>query len=138
MPNSIKCKIKHLCHNGTINERERDRILKALEQESKWIPIKTRPLTKEEKEDFAEQGYSEDSIAFMYDCPLPDDGQEVLVTIWGGDLRIDTFCRDDGCYFETYCDEDDVLAWMPLPKPYKAESEVKNDCKHMRNTTQSN
>ena len=33
MPNSLKCKIKHLCHNGTITERERDRILKALEQE---------------------------------------------------------------------------------------------------------
>ena len=42
MPNSLKCKIKHLCHNGTITERERDRILKALEQEpyeqfAKWV-----------------------------------------------------------------------------------------------------
>lgn len=40
MPNSLKCKIKRLCHNGTITERERDRILKALEQEPKtghWI-----------------------------------------------------------------------------------------------------
>lgn len=34
MPNSLRCKIKHLCHNGTITERDRDRILKALEQES--------------------------------------------------------------------------------------------------------
>lgn len=34
MPNSLRCKIKHLCHNGTLTERERDRILKALEQES--------------------------------------------------------------------------------------------------------
>lgn len=33
MPHSLKCKIKHLCHNGTITESERDRILKALEQE---------------------------------------------------------------------------------------------------------
>ena len=33
MPNSLRCKIKHLCHNGTLTERERDRILKALEQE---------------------------------------------------------------------------------------------------------
>jgi len=31
MPNSLRCKIKHLCHNGTLTERERDRILKALE-----------------------------------------------------------------------------------------------------------
>lgn len=35
MPNSLKCKIKHLCHNRTITESECDRILKALEQEPK-------------------------------------------------------------------------------------------------------
>lgn len=40
MPNSLKCKIKHLCHNRTITERERDRILKALEQESVLDKIK--------------------------------------------------------------------------------------------------
>ena len=34
MPNSLRCKIKHLCHNGTLTERERDRILKVLEQET--------------------------------------------------------------------------------------------------------
>ena len=33
MPNSLKCKVKHLRHNGTLTERECDRILKALEQE---------------------------------------------------------------------------------------------------------
>lgn len=43
MPNSIKCKIKRLCYNGTITERECDRILKALEHEqhkkAKWIDV---------------------------------------------------------------------------------------------------
>lgn len=33
MPKSLRCKIKKLCYNGTLTERERDRILKALEQE---------------------------------------------------------------------------------------------------------
>ena len=33
MPNSLRCKIKHLRHNGTLTESECDRILKALEQE---------------------------------------------------------------------------------------------------------
>lgn len=33
MPNSLKCKIKHLCHNGTIKQSECDRLIKALEQE---------------------------------------------------------------------------------------------------------
>lgn len=91
----------------------------------KWIPIKTRPLTDKEKEEYADLGYGEDSINFMYDCPLPDDGQEVLVTTRYDEVNTDTFYRDDGCYFETYCDEDDVKAWMPLPEPYKAESEDK-------------
>ena len=41
MPNSLKCKIKHLCHNGTITERDRDRILKALNQEPILEKIRT-------------------------------------------------------------------------------------------------
>lgn len=88
-----------------------------------WIPIKTRPLSDKEKEEYADLGYSEDSISFMYDCPLPDDGQEVFITTRYGEVKTDTFYRDEGCYFETYCDEDDVKAWMPLPEPYEAESE---------------
>lgn len=99
--------------------------IEALEQ--KWIPIKTRPLTDKEKEEYADLGYSEDSINFMYDCHLPEDGEEVLITTIYDEVRTDTFYRDDGCYFETYCDEDDVKAWMPLPEPYKAESEVSNE-----------
>lgn len=110
-------------YDGTLDDcHAMSMAIHALEQ-TRWIPIKTRSLTEKEKEDFAEQGYSEDSISFMYDCPLPEDGQEVLITTSCGDVRLDTFCRDDGCYFETYCDEDDVKAWMPMPKPYKSESE---------------
>ena len=33
MPKSLRCKIKKLCYNGELTERERDRILKALDQE---------------------------------------------------------------------------------------------------------
>ncbi len=91
--------------------------------EPKWIPIKTRPLTNKEKEEYADLGYSEDSISFMYDCPLPDDGEEVLITTRYDEVTTDTFYHDEGCYFETYCDEGDVKAWMPKPKLYKAESE---------------
>lgn len=91
------------------------------EQESKWIPIKTRHLTDKEKEEYAYLGYSEDSIDFMYDCLLPEDGEEVLITTRYDEVKTDTFYRDEGCYFETYCDEDDVKAWMPLPKPYEPQ-----------------
>lgn len=93
--------------------------LKQLKEQTRWIPIKTRPLTEEEEEEF------ESIYTFMYDCPLPDDGQDVLITTCYGDVKIDTFCRDnEGCYFESYCDDGEVTAWMPLPQAYKAESEV--------------
>lgn len=79
-----------------------------------WIPIKTRKPTEEEKEEYPD-------CEFMYECKLPEDGEEVLVTTWGGNTALDTFCRDDGCYFEYGCDEGDVIAWMPKPEPYREE-----------------
>lgn len=82
--------------------------------QGEWIPIKTRPLTEEEKEEYPD-------CDFMYDCKLPEDGEEVLVTTSSGYVALDTFCRDDGCYFECYCDQGDVLAWQPKPKPYKED-----------------
>ena len=110
--------IKMWCPYSQVNA-----IIEALSYE--WIPIKTRPMTEEERQHYSDLGYSEDEIAFIYDCPLPDDGQEVLVTDEHGNVETDVFCRDDGCYFETNCDDGEVLAWMPLPKSYKAESESK-------------
>ena len=98
--------------------------IKALEQ-TRWIPIKTRPMTEEEKEHFFEYADSRcDDTYTILDCPLPDDGQEVILSV-NGYVSTDIFCRDsaDGCYFESY-DIDDVNAWMPLPQPYKAEREV--------------
>lgn len=93
--------------------------IKALEQ-TMWIPIKTRPMTEEEKEEIGHE------YAFMYDCPLPDDGQEVLITDCFGNVEIDTFCEDvEGVYFENNCDDGDVIAWMPRPQSYKAEKEDK-------------
>lgn len=97
-------------------EKDFNELLRLAEKalDSQWIPIKTRELTEEEKEEYPD-------CTFMYDCKLPEDGEEVLVTTWLGDTALDTFCRDDGCYFENYCDEGDVIAWMPKPESYKKE-----------------
>ena len=56
----------------------------------------------------------------MYDCELPADEQEVLITTNTGSVEQVTFYKHSeyGCYFEYYEDEGDVVAWMPLPKPY--------------------
>jgi hypothetical protein len=79
---------------------------------TQWHRIKTRPLTKEEKD---EMYLNDNYYTFMYDCEMPDDEQEVLVkTKWG--IEKTTYHTDDGCYFEDYEDEDDVIAWQPLPK----------------------
>ena len=82
-----------------------------------WIPITTRPMTEEEKEYHGESlDYFDD--AMIFNCLLPDDGQKVLISIYG-EVEIDTFYNDDvdGCYFEDR-DIEDVKAWMPLPEPY--------------------
>lgn len=85
---------------------------------SDWIPITTRPMTEEEKEQYKENlEYVDDAVIF--NCPLPEDGQEVLITVYG-ETELDTFYNDavDGCYFENR-DIEDVRAWKPLPEPYK-------------------
>jgi hypothetical protein len=82
---------------------------------SGWIPVKTRPMTEEEEEYYSE-------YFFIYECPLPDDGQEVLITSKYGNVDKTTFYKDDGNYFEDYEDYDEVVAWKALPEPYK-ESE---------------
>ena len=89
----------------------------AEEYKDGWIPIKTRPMTEEEKEYYSE--YLSEGNGMIYDCPLPDDGQEVLITSKYGSVDKTTFYTDCGYYFENYEDYDEVIAWQPLPEPYK-------------------
>ena len=103
--------VKHMISHAPTVKTEL--AIKALEAQG-WIPVKTRELTAEEKEEHP------DSI-FMWDCPLPDTPQDVLITTKWGDVQLCTFCADDmGSYFDEV-DWDFVLAWMPLPEPYKKE-----------------
>ena len=92
---------------------------------SDWIKITERPMTEDEKAYYHEElEYVDD--AKIYDCKLPDEGQEVLISTKLGAVFIDTFFNDyDGCGFEGF-EIEDVAAWMPLPEPYK-EKEVANE-----------
>lgn len=54
MPNSLKCKVKHLYHNRTITERDRDRILKALEQQDALDKIRSEIMSKDGLEEALE------------------------------------------------------------------------------------
>jgi len=59
---------------------------------------------------------------------LPEYGTEVLTCIRGGYVEIQSL-ETYGEYWENqhgdWTDFDEVIAWMPLPKPYNAESEDK-------------
>ena len=88
--------------------------------EPKWIPVKFRPMDSEEREYFEEQFGEElaDEDAVMFDCPMPEDGQEILVSYrkW---ISMDKCEIDGGCYgLEGNGDWDGVIAWTPLPEPY--------------------
>ena len=87
--------------------------LKQLREENKWIPVVVRETTDEE--------HKEMKIETMCDFPLPEDGQEILVSK-NGRVDTDTCCWDG---YETWLDNfgswADVDAWRPLPKPYRVE-----------------
>ena len=92
---------------------------------SQWNPVKTRPMTEEERQEYSERfGYDiEYEDAVMFECKMPDDGQEILVSYrhW---ISMDKCEIDDGCYgLEGNGDWEDVIAWMPLPEPYREEGD---------------
>lgn len=101
--------------------------IEALKQpEQRWIPLTMREMTEEEKQYYIDIGCSEKAEdGNTFDCPLPDDGQEVLISI-GGYVTEDIFCIDiEGCDFEN-ANIDDVDAWMPKPAPFEPqEGEVR-------------
>lgn len=99
-----------------------------------WIPVTTRDMTEEEVKELEASGllddfdikdfYDNPTSYWQYNCRLPDDGQEVLVsTKWGVTLTTFYSDVDYGNYFEEYEDRYDVDAWMPLPEPYKKGAE---------------
>lgn len=97
---------------------------------SGWNVITKCPMDADERATWSENlGYEiPDDEAFMYGN-LPEDGVEVLVCTLSGTMFIDSLCSDEGCYFEDYGEMDGIVAWRPLPKPYK---EVDGDDEHKR------
>lgn len=118
------CRLRHLdgdthCHH----EKALNLAIKALEQ-TEWIPVKWHIITDEERE---REEYPKEWV-YLVDNIMPNDEEEILVTIKSskGNLYVekDICYLDDGYSLDSGYDWiSDVVAWMPLPKPYKAESE---------------
>jgi len=88
-------------HDNKLRRIETDTAYECGKHANKWIPVSER---------------------------LPEDGEEVLCFLDSEEMAV-LFRRNDwgqdewvdgGFATGSY----DVVAWMPLPKPYKAESEV--------------
>lgn len=86
--------------------------------EQRWISVKYHVMTEEERK---AGGFSND-IVYYLDCKMPDDEQEIIVTD-GRHVWVDTCIVNDGYALDSGHDWiEDVIAWMPLPEPYR-ESE---------------
>ncbi len=87
-----------------------------VEPKTDWIPVKFRPLTKEEQEKYPDYCY-------MADCLMPDEGDEILITTTHGTVEKDEAGFDDGFYLDSVSAwQTDVVAWMPLPPSYQEET----------------
>lgn len=89
-----------------------------------WIPIKTIPMNEEEKRMWVEEHGLElpDHLDYRIseESVLPADREEVLICTRSGDIDIDyldSYICGKFFSFNGY----DVIAWMPLPEPYKVE-----------------
>lgn len=94
-------------------EKDFNEILRLAEKalDSQWIPITMRPIEEDEKFVFPD-------ATFIFDCPMPEDGQQILISTKYG-VEFDTCFTDDGCYLDSNRDWEEVYAWQPLPEPYK-------------------
>ena len=83
-----------------------------------WHEVVKREPTDEEREAYKDE-YGE--VDYMLDCPMPDDGDEILIaTPYGVDA--DIVCMEGNGYsLEDWGDWDDVIAWayMPIGKKEK-------------------
>lgn len=87
----------------------------------KWNKIKFREPTEEEKR----MGLTD----LIFDCEMPDDGENILITLNGkvyadtAGIDVDYSSGYNLYYLEGGYDLACCTAWAPLPEPYRAESE---------------
>lgn len=118
-------KIKEICERWHIGYEEGDRhkggcsawdfghAMESLPSIDNWIPVVLRELTEEERKEHP-------NWCHILDCPMPDDGDKILVTN-GNWVWKDECCFDDGYYLDSGDDWADITAWQPLPKPYRVK-----------------
>jgi len=78
-------------------------------EDNRWIPVT-----------FA---VDEESGKLTLTCHLPEEGERILTVDDYGYISIGEQCCDDkGWYLDDGGDWKDIVAWMPLPEPYRENS----------------
>lgn len=73
------------------------------EKVGEWIPVT--------------YAMDEESGDFELTCPLPEQGERILVVDSMGYISIDEQCYDDGGWYpDDHADWLSIVAWMPLPE----------------------
>lgn len=78
-----------------------------------WREVKTRPPTEDERAEW--ERLCDEQLSYVFDCPMPADGDEILVATKCG-VDVDICAEDYGFYLEIRGDWDDVIAWAEMPK----------------------
>lgn len=95
-----------------------------------WIPITYRPMTEEEVEN-VETYFGlplDEKEKKCFSCPMPEHGQEILIsTEWGVSKDICLYDCDEGYFLDGRGDWEDVDAWMPLPARYEVRGDDHED-----------
>lgn len=103
-----------------------------------WHEITTRPLTEEEKAEYAEHGYADYEIPeYVFSGEMPKDGQDILIATNCGVSQDLCMIDCDECNnlfeLETRGDWDGVKAWADMPKYKGGDSDEKvvhcKDCR---------
>ena len=117
MPNSCKCILKKMVFKGAMSQKEYDKIIRNLKS-SQWIPV-TEMLPEEPGMYIITGEYTSSGTKSLY-VDICEYGRPYTYP--------DGYDQPDVCFY--FDDEDvgpieieNVIAWMPLPEPYKKEEE---------------
>ena len=101
-----------------------DMAIKALEQ-TRWIPVSERLPEDLEPVNITWVNHNPESYyADIKDKPFTGTGHYCNGRWWWYSVICQDYLNEYGqCDVDAMNDDIDVIAWMPLPQPYKAESE---------------